>query len=283
MSEEGGWSPLELVRWTTAYFRGHGVETPRLDAEVLLSHVLGGLRIDLYLGFEKTVPEAARARYRDLIRRRAIDREPVAYLTGKREFWSQTLHVGPGALVPRPETEGVVEAVLELAPQRLLDVGTGCGAIACAVGLKLETVQVVALDRSLDALRVARENVERLGLEGRVHLVAADLLEPLGFRAGVIAANLPYVPTAELSSLPPEVHHEPSLALNGGVDGLEVVRRLIRDAPRHLEPGGAVVLEVGPGHAPTVGALLRSVGAIDVETRGDLAGMERVVVGRFGG
>jgi release factor glutamine methyltransferase len=276
------WTPLELVRWTSGYFRRNGVETARLDAEVLLAHVLGVRRIDLYLRFDRPVGETDRERYRELVHRRAAERVPVAYLTGEREFWNELLRVRPGALVPRPETEGVVEAVVELAPARLVDVGTGCGAIACAVALQLPEVEVFAVDRSCAALRLARENVERLGLAGRVRLVAGDLLSPLETTVDVIAANLPYVPTAELAALPPEVSHEPRIALDGGHDGLALLRRLIAESPRLLRKPGAVVLEVGERQAAPVAALLSGQGFHPVEIRKDLAGVERVLIGRFG-
>ena len=281
MSGPTVWTPLELVRWTTGYFRRNGLETPRLDAEILLAHVLGVRRIDLYLQFDRPVGKTERERYREFVRRRAVDRVPVAYLTEEREFWCNPLRVHPGALVPRPETEGVVEAVLELRPARVVDVGTGCGAIACAVALQLPEAEVFAVDRSRAALRLARENIERLNLAGRVRLVAADLLSSLDTRVDVVAANLPYVPTAELATLPPEVSHEPQIALDGGHDGLDLLRRLIGESPRLLRKPGAIVLEVGEGQAGKVEALVRAEGFHPVEVRKDLAGLERVVIGRL--
>jgi release factor glutamine methyltransferase len=277
------WTPLALVRWTTDYFQKHGLPTPRLDAELLLAHVLGGRRIDLYLGFEAPVGESERGRYRDLVRRRADDRVPVAYLTGEREFWSCTLQVEPEVLVPRPETECVVEAVVALGPTRVVDVGTGSGAIGCAVALECPEATVVAIDRSPVAVRVARANAERLGLGDRVRFLVGDLLSPVAGRWDVVVANLPYVPTASLSTLPPEVRHEPKMALDGGPDGLDVVRELVRHAPGALSHAGAVVLEVGEGQASEVERLLREAGAPDTAVRKDLAGIERVVIARFEG
>jgi release factor glutamine methyltransferase len=275
------WSPLDLVRWTTDYFRRHGIQTPRLDAEILLAHVLGSSRIDLYLSFDRGVEPALRDRYRELVRRRALERVPVPYLTGGREFWSRRFHVGPGALVPRPETETVVQAVIDLRPRRLVDVGTGCGAIACAVALELPDAEVIAVDRSRDAVRLARQNVLALGLEGRIRPLAGDLLTPLETRVDVIAANLPYVPSGELESLPPEVRHEPRMALDGGKDGLDLVRRLIPQAHGLLERPGVIILEVGENQAGRVEELLRDAGASGCEVRKDLAQVERVVIGRF--
>ncbi len=281
MSER--WTPIELVRWTTDYFRGCGIATPRLDAELLLAHVLGARRIDLYLGFERAVEAADRARYRELLRRRGVDRLPVAYLTGEREFWSLLLRVGPEVLVPRPETETLVETVRELRPSRVVDVGTGCGAIACAVAAELPEAFVLAIDLAPAALRVARANAERLGLGPRVRVVAGDLLGPVAGRWDVIAANLPYVPTARLAALPPEVRHEPRMALDGGPEGLDLLRRLVADAPRALARPGALVLEVGEGQASEVEGLVRGAGAAGTEIRKDLAGIERVVIGCFEG
>lgn len=282
MRSSGSWTPLRLVNWTTGYFRRHGVERPRLDAEILLAHVLGVRRLDLYLRFDAGVQAPDRERYRDLVRRRAEDRVSVAHLTGEREFWSHTFLVGPHVLSPRPETEGVVEAVLELEPALLIDAGTGCGAIACAVASALPGVRVLAIDRSHEALRVARRNVERLGLGDRVCLAAGSWLEAVGGPVDVIAANPPYVPTGEIEALPPEVRHEPRTALDGGPDGLDAVRALASRASRCLRRPGALVLEVGAGQAAEVERLLRAAGADRAESRKDLAGVERVVVGRFG-
>lgn len=282
MTSPARWTSLELVRWTTEYFRRHALDTPRLDAEVLLAYALGVRRLDLYLRFEEPIAEPVRDRYRELVRRRAIDRVPVAQLTGQREFWSRPFRVTPDVLVPRPETEGVVEAVLELRPSRVIDAGTGCGAIACSIALELPAARVVALDRSREALRVARENVTALGVSGRVWFVRSSWLSAIGAWADVIAANPPYVPSGLLAELPPDVRHEPHCALDGGPDGLGAIRELVAGARSSLRRPGAMVLEVGEGQAPGVEGLLRAAGADATETRKDLAGVERVVIGRFG-
>jgi release factor glutamine methyltransferase len=277
----GRWSPLELVRWTTGYFERSGVPSPRLDAELLLASVLDVERIDLYLRFEDEVPPSARARYRDLVRQRAEERVPVAYLTGRREFWSRSFRVTPDVLVPRPETETLVQAVLDLAPDRFADVGTGSGAVAAAVALERPDCRGVAVDCSRAALEVARENLERLGALERVELHRGEGVEPLSGQFDVIASNPPYVPTAELPDLPPEVRHEPRAALDGGPDGMSVIGPLVRDAPARLASPGHLVLEVGAGQAPDVEQRLRGAGASRVEIRKDLAGVERVVIGTF--
>jgi release factor glutamine methyltransferase len=282
MRELENGTTLDLLRWGTQLLQSYDVPTPRLDAEVLLAHLLQTTRVDLYLRSDRGIDKLRGDQYRDLTRRRALDRVPLAYLTGEREFFSQPLRVGRGALIPRPESEVVVEAVVELGPERVIDVGTGCGAIACAVALQLPGAEVLAIDRSRAALHLAQENVERLGLRNRVMLIAGDLLSGVDIRVDVIAANLPYVPTPMLALLEPEVRHEPEAALDGGKDGLGVIRRLIQQAPARLSRSGALVLEVGEGHAGPVAELLDARGAGAVEVRKDLAGVERVLIGRFG-
>lgn len=289
------WRPLDLVRWTSAYFGRHGVATPRLDAEVLLAHVLGCQRLDLYLRFEQPVEAGERDRFRALIQKRALERVPVAYLTGEREFWSKSFAVTPDVLVPRPETETLVQAALDraapacgspraslAAPARALDFGTGSGVIAAAVALESPGTQVLALDRSRAALAVAAANLARHGLRDRVSLVCADRLSVLAARFDLIVANPPYVATSDLERVAPELRHEPRVALDGGADGLDVVRRLIEEAPARLAPGGWLLLEIGAGQASAVEALLGSAGASRREVIRDLAGIERVVAGRFG-
>jgi release factor glutamine methyltransferase len=281
VTQPASWTSLELVRWTTGFFTRHGLASPRLDAELLLAHVLGVGRLDLYLRFEEPIPEPARASFRDLVRRRAQDRVPVAYLTGKREFWSLSFEVTPATLIPRPETEVLVRAVVDLSPSRVADLGTGCGAIAAAVATALPNCEVVALDVSGDALDVARGNLLRLGLLERVTLVSGDGPGALPGEFDVIVSNPPYVPSDEIAGLAPELRHEPRVALDGGADGLAVVSSFLREAPGRLRPGGAIALEIGLGQAAAVEGLLRAAGARTSEVRKDLAGVERVVVGRF--
>ena len=277
------WTRMELLRWTADFFRQHGVAQPRLDAELLLAHVLGGSRMDLYLAFEQPLAEAERAQYRELVRRRAKERVPVAYLTGKREFWSLSSRVSEDVLIPRPETETLVQAALDQKPRRVLELGTGSGCIAAALARELPGAEIVAVDVSPRALELARENLAALGLGDRVELVLADGLrdlEPAG-RFDLVVSNPPYVAKAELETLVPEVRHEPLLALDGGVDGLDLIRRLCAEAPAVLERPGALALEGGDGQAADVGELLRRSGAAGVETKSDLAGIPRVVLGRF--
>jgi release factor glutamine methyltransferase len=250
-----------------------GCDTPRLDAELLLAHVLGTGRAALIAdpgrGLE---PEEARA-FMDLAARRR-EREPVAYILGRQGFRTIELAVDARVLIPRPETEHVVEAALDLpAGARVADVGTGSGAIALALKAERPDLAVVATELSPDALAVARANAERLGLD--VELLEGDLLEPVQGRLDAVVSNPPYVATGEL--LPPEVgRHEPRAALFGGADGLEIIRRLVTAA------AGVplLALEVGAGQAPAVTELVRAGGWPVVSAVRDLAGHERVVVGR---
>ena len=275
------WTPLELVRWTGEYFRTHGVESPRLDAELLLAHVLGARRIDLYLRFDQPLQAEERAVYRELVRRRARERVPVAYLTGTREFWSRPLRVTPDVLIPRPETEGLVQLAAKLAPRRAADIGTGSGAIALALALELPEVEITAVDVSEAALAVARENLAAHGVAERVTLRCGRGLAPLEGRFDLIASNPPYVPSAELDGLAPELRHEPRLALDGGPDGLDVIRELAAAAREKLVPGGHLVLEIGADQGARTSELLSAAGAAHVEVQPDLAGRDRVVLARF--
>ena len=283
------WTVAELLQWTCDRFTREGLDEPRTDALHLLSQALGCERMQIYLRFDQLVDEPARATLRDLIRRR-LAREPVAYIAGKRGFHALglDLHVDPRVLIPRPETEHLVDWLLgglpfAPSPVHVRDVGTGSGAIALAVKHHRRDVHVVACDRSDDALAVARDNATRLGLE--LELLRSDLLasvprpEP-GFDA--IAANLPYIPTADIAGLQPEVRRfEPHLALDGGPDGLDLVRRLIDDSPPLLAPGARLYLEIGVGQAEATRAALAQRGFVDIATQRDLAGIERVVAGTW--
>ncbi|NRA03438.1 MAG: peptide chain release factor N(5)-glutamine methyltransferase [Myxococcales bacterium] len=283
MSRERSWQPLDLVRWTAEYFGRHGVSTPRLDAEVLLAHVMGVDRMGLYLRFEDAVRDDQRARFRELVKRRAVDRVPVAYLTGVHEFWSLQIKVTPDVLIPRPETELLVETVRDLRPSLVAEIGTGSGALAAALARELPEAAILAVERSRPALSVARENLELLGVSERVTLVEGEGLGPVGPGFETIVSNPPYVRRAEIAELAPEVRHEPREALDGGADGLDLVRELCHEAPSRLARPGHLALEVGAGQAADVEELMREAGAIQVERVRDLAGIERVVLGRFGG
>jgi len=268
-----------------------GVEEPRLDAEVLLAEATGWGRAALVADGSAGLEPAAARRFGETVRRR-LRREPVAYIVGRKGFRRLDLAVDRRVLVPRPETELLVELALELRPERVLDVGTGSGAIALAVADELPGAEVVATDTSPGALEVARGNAARLGLADRVRFLAGTL--PEDERFDLVLANLPYVAERDWPSLQPEVTKwEPREALLAGPDGLDAYRDLFApEVPPQLSPSGlqvtgdpgvgaaVVAVEVGDGQAAAVGELVRGAGWGEIETRRDLAGIERVVVGR---
>ena len=273
----------EVLRLSTAHLERNGSPTARLDAELLLGHALELGRVELYTGFERPLSEAELAACRELIARRA-KREPVAYILGRWGFRGLDLDVDPRVLVPRPETELVVGRCLELvagaAAPAMLDVGTGSGAIALALASELPEARVTACDVSEDALAVARANGERLGID--VEWVASDLFAGLGERRfDLVVSNPPYVAEGELAGLAPEVRDwEPRGATVAGKTGLEVIERLAAKTRVALEPGGAVVLEVGAGQAGAAGQLLEEAGITGIGCERDHAGIERIVWGR---
>ncbi len=277
------WAVLDVVRWTTAHFEKHGLTSARLDAELLAAHAFGMSRIELYAHFDRPLAAAELASYRDLVSRRLAG-QPVAYLLGHKEFWSLDLLVDPRVLIPRPDSETLVEEAFDrladpAAALRIADVGTGSGALALALAKERPEAQVFATDISPDALAVARANAERLGLA--ITFIQGDLDQPLALAGpfDLIVANLPYIPSADIDGLAADVRSEPRLALDGGADGLVLVRRLVAGAPDLLQPGGCLALEVGAGQAGAVKQLLRAVGFGGVRSRQDLAGIERVVSG----
>jgi release factor glutamine methyltransferase len=261
-----------------------GVEDPRLDAELLLAEAMGLSRAALIVEPGMEVPAAAGRRFGEMVRRR-LRREPVAYILGRKGFRRLELAVDPRVLVPRPETELLVELALELRPARVLDVGTGSGTIALAVADELSEAEVTATDTSPRALEVARANAQRLGLSERVRFVEATLPDD-GDGFDLILANLPYVAEGDWPSLQPEVTmHEPREALLAGPDGLDAYRVFVPECAGHFsryanEMTGALAVEVGEGQAVAVAELMHAADFGEVETRRDLAGIERVVIGR---
>lgn len=363
------WTVRRVLLWTQQWFAKAGLGSPRLDAEVLLAHCLGTSRVGLYTSFEQPLSESELAEFRALIKRRLAG-EPVAYLTGQREFYSLPIHVTPAVLIPRPETELLVEEALRFlggsqdarakagepvesavtavaiaeeeaaaqthavpgvaltvvydpepiaaaespaespadspaeasvavapgvtiaaasSPESLpvgvsktvIDIGTGSGAIALAIKHERPSVRVIAIDLSPDALAVARHNATTLGLA--IELREGDLLTalPADIVPDLVLANLPYIPTAEIAGLSKDVQSEPRLALDGGVDGLAIVKRLVVMAAQRLQPGGAILLEIGAGQAGATEQLLRQTGFSEVHSLRDYAGIERVVSGRL--
>lgn len=277
------WRVIDILDWARQDLTSHGVERARLDAELLLGEALGLPRLQLYTNFDRPLTPEERDRYRALHRRRR-DREPVAYILGHRGFYSLELSVTPDVLVPRPETEHLVEAALELLPDGeadVVDVGTGSGCIACALSHERPAWRLWATDLSAAALAVARSNAART--DTRVTFLEGDLLSPLPpeLRPHAIVSNPPYVTTGELAGLAPELGYEPRQALDGGADGLDVYRRLVPAAGRRLRPDGWLVLEIGAAQGPGVTELLLSDGSFAPPVvRRDLAGHERVVVAR---
>jgi len=277
-------SVREALAGATDALGAAGVETPRLDAEVLLSEATGWGRASLATEPDIGVPADAARRFAEMVRRR-LRREPVAYILGRRGFRSLELAVDRRVLIPRPETELLVELALELRPGRVLDVGTGSGAMALAIADELPSCAVLATDTSARALEVARANAERLGLADRVEL-HATMLPPEPGELDLIVANLPYVAEADWGGLEPEVTEwEPCEALLAGADGLDAIRALLSQRVRLLlttdrqRANGALALEVGAGQAATVSELLFEAGFATIETRPDLAGIPRIVWG----
>jgi release factor glutamine methyltransferase len=252
------WTIKELLKVTTDYLEKKEIESPRLSAEILLAHQLEIDRIKLYLRFDQPLHEKEVSGYRSLIKRR-LSREPIQYITGVQEFWSMDFRVGPQVMVPRPETELLVEHVLGLCRGkgstggscvRILDLGTGCGAIAVAIARELEGAAVWASDVSQDALDMARQNAKKHEVEEKIEFVLSDLWQGFSnpeLTFDVIVSNPPYIKSEAMDSLPPEVRdYEPRRALDGGAEGMFYIRDIIQEAPRHLNPGGWILLEMDP-------------------------------------
>jgi release factor glutamine methyltransferase len=276
---------LEVLQSTTAYFTKHKIDNPRLNAEHLLAHALGRTRMDLYLEFERPLSDAELVPLRDLVKRRGQG-EPLQHLLGTVEFCGLTFRCDKRAMVPRPETEQLVELVAsEVSGQRsdvrILDVGTGSGIIGLSLAAKFPEAKVCAIDVSDDALALARENAARLGLE-RVRFQKSDLLESLSERFDLIVANLPYISMQDRHLLSREVLHDPEVALFAGPAGDELVRRLIEQAPSHLNPAGLVALEIGVGQAEAFAELLGQKNYHDIESKRDYSGITRFLLARYG-
>jgi release factor glutamine methyltransferase len=281
------WTVRRVLDWTIGYLKEHGSESARLDAEVLLAHARNCRRIQLYTDYDAVLPDDVRARMRELVKRRAAA-EPVAYLVGHREFFSLDFEVTRDVLIPRPDTETLVVEALELlkpvVQPRVLDIGTGTGCIAISLALNRPEARVVATDSSPEALEVAARNAERHGVAQRIEYRKGDLFAPLreGEQFDLIVSNPPYVSTVEIDRLAADVReHEPRSALEGGTDGLDVIRRIVAEAAPRLAPGGWVVLECSPEQVPAVQALFAEAGYGEVHVRQDLAGRGRAVCARL--
>jgi len=279
------WTIGKILKWTEQYFAEKNIDSPRLDAEVLLSHVLKKERIYLYVHFDEPLEAPELKAYRELVKGR-VQHVPVAYLTGCREFMGLSFHVTPAVLIPRPETEILVQAAIEELRKKqeenlsFADIGTGSGAICLSVLHYVPGTRADTVDISPAARNVAEGNAAAMGLSGRVEFHTGDLLEPLkGKQYHAILSNPPYIPDGEIATLAPEVRsEEPRTALAGGKDGLEFYRRLAASVPDYLLDGGFAACEVGIHQEESVKTLFAARGMQRVETLNDLAGIPRVVM-----
>jgi release factor glutamine methyltransferase len=283
------WSVVDLLEWTTGYFQQHGIPNPRLDAEVLLGHLLKKSRLQLYLHFEMPVFQEHLTPFRELIKKR-IAHTPVSYLTNRKEFMSLDFYVDERVLIPRPETEQLVETILTAETencQRLLELGTGSGVIATSLAVQHAEWEIVATDISEPALAVARKNAEIHACTAQIKFLSGDLFEPVAAicangdaQFDWIVCNPPYIKNTERDTLSPDVRdHEPEIALFAGDDGLDVIRRLIAEAPKYLAPTGKLILEIGATQANTIQTLLEAESAYATyELFKDYAGKERIVL-----
>jgi len=279
-------SSLGALSEATVALAGVGIESARQDAEWLLAAVLGLERFALYLDPGRELSPGETGRYRALVARRAA-RVPLQYLLGFEEFHGLRLAVTPDVLIPRPETEGLVEWALEALRDQpaaiIADIGTGCGAIACVLARSLPELRVLAVERSLPALAVASLNVRTLGLSRRVTLLAGDLLDVFGPHGlDLVVANPPYIPSAVVAALPPEVSgFEPRQALDGGADGMAAIRRIIAGASSALRPRGRLMMEIGEEQAGPLASLMAAEGFTGIQARHDLVGRERYIAGHW--
>ena len=311
--DDATWTVGRLVEWTRGFFEKKGINQPRLEAEILLAHVLGAERIDLYLGYARPVGDPQRERLRDLVRRRAA-REPARYLTGECEFMSLAFKVTPACLIPRPETELLVEEVVRRCGRRptlfeppaltggtgkqgdvpagspgglrAIDLCTGCGCVAVSLAAHLPAMRVLATDISAAALDVARTNAQAHGVGDRIEFLEGDLYDALDAAgaepADFLVANPPYVAEAEWAGLEPEVRdYEPRGALVAGPEGTEMIARILKGAPAYLRPGGTLLVEIGASQGTAARELAGRVrGLADVEVRKDYANLDRMLVAR---
>ncbi|RKH45071.1 peptide chain release factor N(5)-glutamine methyltransferase [Corallococcus llansteffanensis] len=278
------WTIRRVLTWTTQHFEKRQVDAPRLTTEILLAHVLKTGRVRLYVDLDRPLAKEELTAFRALIERRLAG-EPTNYLTGTKEFYNRPFKVDARVLIPRPETELLVEALLHAvpkdAPSRVLDVCTGSGCIAISVAGERPQATVFATDLSPDACALAKENAQALGVGERVTVLQGDLFSPLppDARFQVVVSNPPYIDSGDIAGLSPEVRREPRLALDGGPDGLVALRRVIQGARRVLEPGGLLALEMGETQGSAVLELLRAAGYADARVEKDLERRERMAFG----
>ena len=280
------WTLLNLLNWTIQYFTEKEVESPRASAEILLSDTLGISRLDLYVRFEQPVMPEELACFRERIKRRVAG-APVAYIVGHKGFWKMTLAMTPAVLIPRPETERLIEEILSLFPDRtqklsILDLGTGSGAIALALAGEYEQASILAVDVSPEALAVAGQNLDRMGMADRVILRVSNWLEKVDSkeRFDLIVSNPPYIPSTEIAHLQTEVREfEPKLALDGGLDGLRDIFYLLEKVPVYLVSGGYFLMETGSDQKKALEGFLKDRSEWKhIEFIKDYAGLDRIVV-----
>lgn len=278
---------LELIQNTTAFLQRKGVESPRLSIEYLLAEALGKRRLDLYLDYDQGLPEQILKPLRDKVRRRS-EGEPLQHLLGSWEFYGRRFKTDRRALIPRPETERLAELTLKQVPTdtlpgtRLVDIGTGSGVLAITLALERPSLEILAIDISAETLALAQENAIVHGVSEHIKWLQTDLLGAADTDLNFVVANLPYIPTAEIDQLSREVQHDPRLALDGGTDGLEVIRRLITEAPPHLKPGARILLEIGVSQASQVAEVFELQKYSDIWVEKDYQGVERFVSAKYG-
>lgn len=279
------WTIIKILDWTKQYFADRGVENPRLDAEVLLCAVLQCERIKLYMDFERPLTGAELSQYKNYVARRG-QHEPLAYILGEKEFMRNSFKVTPATLVPRPETELLVESLIKAAQGlkadgdvKILDIGTGSGAIIVSLLDYLPNAKGVGVDISVDALIVAEENSRRIGVRERAGFMQSDLFSriPADKKFDIIVSNPPYIPAADIAGLAKDVQKEPRGALDGGADGLDFYRRIISEAMDHMTDEGILAFEVGINQAQVVAELCRKAGFKATAIRKDYADIERMV------
>lgn len=284
MSNDIKWTVRKILAWMTDDFRSRGIESARLDAELCAAHALGLERIGLYLDLDRPLIESELAAIRTLVARRR-KYEPMAYILGRKEFYGRTFVVNSDVLVPRPDTETLIERALELVPEgesgaQVLDLCTGSGIIGLTLAAERPNLRVDCTDVSEAALAICTQNAQTLGVADRVRVLRGDLFGAIGkdLRYHLITANPPYIATTAIRGLSPDIRdHEPVTALDGGEDGLVFYRRISKGAASHLAPGGAVLLEIGEGQAEAVCHLFDNEGFKQIRVHKDLGGIGRVV------
>jgi release factor glutamine methyltransferase len=282
------WTLIKLVQWAAGYFDSHHIDSPRATAEILLAHAINAKRIDLYLRYDQPLNSDELNRFKTLIKRRT-NREPVAYILGRKEFWSMDLEVNRTVLIPRPETECLVERALEsLAAdpkpgcKSVLELGTGSGAVILALASENSRHSYLATDISIDAVRVARRNSMHHGMDAKIRFIVADWFAPFDAKSGIfdlIVSNPPYIKSGDLKRLQPEIHvYEPVAALDGAKDGLRYLRHIIQCAYLYLKPTGALLLEMGHDQQAPLKQIIEACGQYeDAQFYKDYSGHDRIV------